>query len=60
MTCKTLGYIEKCLIMLGEDRDRYNRLFEIGFNSPVEKVKIMLIMFLTNPYFRTTLFQLSP
>ena len=48
--------------MLGEDRDRYNRLFEIGFNLPVEKVKIMLIMFLTNPYFRTTLFQveLSP
>ena len=62
MTCKTLGYIEKCLIMLAEDRERYNRLFETGFNLPVAKVKIMLIILLTNPYFSKTLFQveLSP
>ena len=62
MTCKTLGYIEKCLIMLGEDRERYNRLFETGFNLTVEKVKILLIMLLKNPYFRRILFQveLSP
>merc|ERR1712131_188511 len=37
MTCKTLGYIEKCLVMLAEDRERYNRLFETGFNLPVAK-----------------------